>query len=69
MALNMYRRYASHCPGGRALREMTYDADELRRNGRRCPCPIYAERLLRRCWAIRPKQQLLNFLEFQPERR
>jgi len=42
MALNIYRRHGSHCPGGRALHEMTYDADELRRNWKKCSCPIYA---------------------------
>jgi len=42
MALNIYRRHASHCPGGRALHEMTYQADEHRRNWKKCPCPIYA---------------------------
>jgi integrase len=42
MALNIYRRHGSHCPGGRALHEMTYEADELRRNWKKCFCPIYA---------------------------
>jgi integrase/recombinase XerD len=42
MALNSYRRHGSHCPGGRALHEMTYEADELRRNWKKCSCPIYA---------------------------
>jgi hypothetical protein len=42
MALNVYRRHASHCPGGRALHEMTYEGDELRRNWKKCSCPIYA---------------------------
>jgi integrase/recombinase XerD len=42
MALNIYRRHGSHCPGGRALHDMTYEADELRRNWRKCSCPIYA---------------------------
>ena len=42
MVLNIYRRHGSHCPGGRALHEMTYEADELRRNWKKCPCPIYA---------------------------
>jgi integrase/recombinase XerD len=42
MALNVYRRHGSHCPGGRTLHEMTYEADELRRSWRRCSCPIYA---------------------------
>jgi hypothetical protein len=42
MALNIYRRHGSHCPGGRALHEMTYQADELRRNWKKCFCPIYA---------------------------
>jgi integrase/recombinase XerD len=42
MALNVYRRHGSHCPGGRTLHEMTYEADELRRSWRKCSCPIYA---------------------------
>ena len=42
MALNMYRRHGSHCPGTRALHDMTYEADELRRNWKKCSCPIYA---------------------------
>jgi integrase len=42
MALNIYRRHASHCPGGRALHDMTYEADELRRSWKKCYCPIYA---------------------------
>ncbi len=42
MALNVYRRHGSHCPGGRSLYEMTYEADELRRSWRKCSCPIYA---------------------------
>jgi hypothetical protein len=42
MALNIYRRHGSHCVGGRALHEMTYEADELRRSWKRCLCPIYA---------------------------
>jgi integrase len=42
MALNLYRRHGSHCPGGRALHEMTYEADELRRGWKKCYCPIYA---------------------------
>ena len=42
MALNVYRRHGSHCPGGRALHEMTYEAEELRRAWRKCACPIYA---------------------------
>ncbi len=28
--------------GGRALHEMTYEADELRRTWKQCSCPIYA---------------------------
>ena len=32
----------SHCPGGRAIHAMTYEADELRRTWRKCSCPIYA---------------------------
>ena len=42
MALNLYRRHGSNCAGGRALHEMTYESDELRRNWKRCSCPIYA---------------------------
>ncbi len=42
MALNLYRRHGSHCPGGRALYERTYEADELRRGWKKCSCPIYA---------------------------
>src|SRR5262249_35344858 len=42
MALNIYRRHGSHCPGGRVLHTMTYEADEARRNWKRCFCPIYA---------------------------
>jgi len=42
MALNVYRRHGSHCPGGRALHDMTYEADELRRSCKKCFCPIYA---------------------------
>src|SRR5438067_13617882 len=42
MALNIYRQHGSHCSGGCALHEMTYEADELRRNSKRCSCPIYA---------------------------
>ena len=42
MALNLYRRHASHCPGGRALHQRTYEPDELRRGWKKCLCPIYA---------------------------
>lgn len=42
MALNLYRRHGSNCPGGRALHDMTYEADELRRTWKNCACPIYA---------------------------
>jgi integrase len=42
MALNVYRRHGSHCPGGRPLHDMSYEADELRRNWKKCSCPIYA---------------------------
>jgi len=35
MALNLYRRHASNCPGGRALHETSYEADELRRTWRK----------------------------------
>ncbi len=31
MALNLYRRHGSHCAGGRALHDRTYEPDELRR--------------------------------------
>ena len=47
MALNLYRRHSSNCTGGRSLHEMTYESDELRRNWRRCLCPIYASGTLR----------------------
>jgi hypothetical protein len=46
MALNVYRRHGSHCPGGRKLYEMTYEADELRRSWKKCVCPIYASGIL-----------------------
>jgi integrase len=42
MTINLYRRHGSNCAGGRALHEMTYESDELRRNWKRCSCPIYA---------------------------
>src|ERR1051325_4323916 len=42
MSLNLYRRHGSHCVGGRALHETTYEADELRRSWKNCLCPIYA---------------------------
>lgn len=42
MALNLYRRHGSHCAGGRALYDRTYEPDELRRGWRKCACPIYA---------------------------
>jgi len=42
MALNLYRRHGSNCPGGRRLHDMTYEADELRRTWKQCFCPIYA---------------------------
>jgi site-specific recombinase XerD len=48
MALNLYRRHGSNCPGGRALHEMTYEADELRRGWKKCNCPIYASGTLGR---------------------
>jgi integrase len=47
MGLNVYRRHGSHCPGGRALHEMTYETDELRRNWKKCSCPIYASGTLK----------------------
>jgi integrase len=60
MPLNLYRRHGSHCVGGRALHEMTYEADELRRSWKNCSCPIYASGTLgarfkrrnteRNCW-------------------
>jgi integrase/recombinase XerD len=48
MALNLYRRHGSNCPGGRALHEMSYETDELRRTWRKCSCPIYASGTLNR---------------------
>ena len=48
MALNLYRRHGSHCRAGHALHEMTYESDELRRNWKRCSCPIYASGTLSR---------------------
>ena len=42
MALNLYRRHGSHCPGERSIHEMTYEADEIRRSWKNCLCPIYA---------------------------
>lgn len=42
MALNLYRRHGSHCLGGRALHDMSYETDERRRSWKRCFCPIYA---------------------------
>ena len=48
MTLNVYRRHGSHCPGGRALHDMTYEADELRRTWKKCSCPIYASGTLNR---------------------
>jgi integrase len=42
MALNLYRRHATHCPGGHATHSMTYEADEHRRRWKDCVCPIYA---------------------------
>jgi hypothetical protein len=39
MAFNLYCRHGSNCGGGRAL---TSESDELRRNRKRCSCPIYA---------------------------
>jgi hypothetical protein len=37
MALNVYRRHGSHCPGGRALHEMTYEAMSFVAVGRNAP--------------------------------
>lgn len=48
MSLNLYRRHGSNCPGGRALHEMSYEAEEGRRGWKRCACPIYASGTLRR---------------------
>lgn len=48
MALNLYRRHGSNCPGGRALHQMTYETDELRRTWKKCSCPIYASGTLNR---------------------
>jgi integrase/recombinase XerC len=42
MALNLYRRHGSHCLGARVLHDRSYEADELRRNWKKCSCPIYA---------------------------
>ena len=42
MALKLYRRHGSHCPGGRELHDRTYEADEFRPNWKKCCCPIYA---------------------------
>ena len=50
MILNLYRRHGSHCPGGRTLHEMSYEADELRRSWRNCSCPIYASGTLGRAF-------------------
>src|SRR5579863_1996470 len=48
MALNLYRRHGSHCSGGRALHDMTYETDEVRRSWKKCSCPIYASGTLNR---------------------
>jgi integrase/recombinase XerD len=48
MALNLYRRHGSKCPGARRLHQTTYEADELRRAWKRCSCPIYASGTLGR---------------------
>jgi integrase len=42
MALNLYRRHGSHCTAKQSLHAMTYEADEHRRSGKSCVCPIYA---------------------------
>jgi hypothetical protein len=42
MALDVYRRHGSPCVGGRALHDMTYETNELRRSWKKCSCPIYA---------------------------
>jgi hypothetical protein len=42
MALNLYRRHGSNCPGGRTLHATTYESDETRRGWKNCTCPIYA---------------------------
>ena len=48
MVLNLYRRHGSHCSGGRALHETSYEADENRRGWKKCACPIYASGTLAR---------------------
>jgi hypothetical protein len=48
MALNIYRRHGSNCPGGRPLHTMSYEADENRRGWKNCSCPIYASGTLQR---------------------
>jgi hypothetical protein len=35
-------RHGAHCVGGRALHQMTYEGDELRRSWKNCSCPNYA---------------------------
>jgi hypothetical protein len=48
MVLNLYRRHGSHCVGGRALHDMSYETDELRRSWEKCYCPIYVSGTLER---------------------
>ena len=48
MVLNLYRRHGSHCVGGRALHDMSYETDELRRSWKKCYCPIYVSGTLER---------------------
>jgi len=51
--LNLYRRHASHCEGGRTLHAMSYESDELRRGWKACHCPIYASGTLHRSFKRR----------------
>ena len=48
MALNLYRRHGSSCPGGHAQHETSYESDELRRSWKKCDCPIYVSGTLGR---------------------
>jgi len=57
MALNLYRRHGSNCHGGRALHDMTYEADELRRTWKKCSCPIYASGTLSRSFKRKNTEQ------------
>ena len=58
MALNLYRRHGSHCSGGRALYDMTYETDEVRRSWKRCSCPIYASGTLNERFKRRNTERL-----------